>query len=193
MKIGIFVGRFQTPKLHNGYKYMLSELQINYDYYGLILGSSLVPNNRNPLNCEIRKAMLEDFVFKNPLFIKEIIDLNNNDAWTTKLDEIITYSLNESNINYSKDDVYLIGSRDSFIPYYRGKFKTVQLEPFGNYNSTELRVGLRLNLINLTSLNFLSGFACGLVKKYFGLNFNWLRPSSIYNLDWSKGYIYCFK
>lgn len=32
MKIGIFVGRFQTPELHNGYKYVLSELQINYDY-----------------------------------------------------------------------------------------------------------------------------------------------------------------
>lgn len=50
MKICIFVGRFQTPELHNGYKYVLSELQINYTHYGLIIGSSQSPNARNPLD-----------------------------------------------------------------------------------------------------------------------------------------------
>jgi len=33
----------------------------------------------------------------------------------------------------------LYGSRDSFIPYYAGRFETVELPEHGDYNATELR------------------------------------------------------
>jgi len=130
MKIGIFVGRFQTPELHKGYKYVLSELQINYTHYGLIICSSQSPNVRNPLDFETRKTMLEEYVFKNPLFMLELVDLNNNEKWTKELDRIILNSLEKVKIEFKIDDVYLIGSRDSFIPYYNGQLKTLELEPF---------------------------------------------------------------
>ena len=136
MKIGIFVGRFQTPKLHNGYKYVLSELQINYDNYGLIIGSSQTQNNRNPLDYLTRKSMLEEYVYKNPIFILEMVNLNNNEKWTRELDRIIINSLDETKISYNESDIYLIGSRDSFIPNYNGKFNKIELIQFGNYNST---------------------------------------------------------
>lgn len=188
MKIGIFVGRFQTPELHNGYKYVLSELQINYTHYGLIIGSSQSPNSRNPLDFETRKTMLEEYVYKNPLFMLEFVDLNNNEKWTNELDRIILTSLEETKIQYDIDDIYLIGSRDSFIPYYKGQFKTLELESFGNYNSTELRTGLKFDF---GSVNFILGFAYKWIKKNFGFEFIWLKPKFGYNSNWSRGYIYC--
>lgn len=190
MKIGMFVGRFQTPELHNGYKYILSELQINYTHYGLIIDSSQSPNARNPLDFETRKAMLEEYVFKNPLFILELVDFNNNEKWTKELDRIILNSLEKAQIKFKIDDVYLIGSRDSFIPYYNGQFKTLELEPFGNYNSTILRTGIKFNLC---SVNFIFGFVYKWIKKNIGYEFRWLKPKSGYNSNWSKGCIYCQK
>lgn len=187
MKIGIFVGRFQSPELHNGYKYILSELQINYDYYGIIIGSSQSPNNRNPLDYMTRKVMIEEYVYKTPQFILELVDLNNNEKWTKELDSIISTFLNETNIKVNKDDIYLIGSRDSFIPYYNGEFKTIQVEPFGNFNSTELR---RIK-IDLSSWNFILGFTYMFIKTNFGLELGCIKPKSGYNSKWSKGYIYC--
>jgi len=190
MKIGIFVGRFQTPNLHNGYKYMLSELQISYDYYGLIVGSSTEPNERNPLDFETRKSMLEEYVYKKPLFILELVDLNDNGRWTKELDRIICESITKSDIQINKNDIYLIGSRDSFIPYYNGEFNTLKLEQYGKYNSTELRTGIKFNPV---SLNFILGFAYKWIEKNFGFRFEWLKPIGGYNPNWSKGYIYYSK
>jgi bifunctional NMN adenylyltransferase/nudix hydrolase len=187
MKIGIFVGRFQAPKLHNGYKYMLSELQISYDYYGLIVGSSIEPNDRNPLDFETRKSMLEEYVYKQPLFIIEFVDLNDNDKWTKELDMIINDSIAKTCTQVNKDDIYLIGSRDSFIPYYNGEYKTLELEQYGKYNSTELRTGIKLNPI---SFNFILGFAYKWIEKNWRFRFKCLKPVGGYNLNWSMGYIY---
>lgn len=187
MKIGIFIGRFQTPELHKGYKYMLSELQISYDYYGLIVCSSIKPNERNPLYFETRKLMLEEYVYKQPLFILELVDFNDNDKWTKELDRIISESITKSDIQVNKDDIYLIGSRDSFIPYYNGEFKTLQLDQYGKYNSTELRTNIKFNPL---SFNFILGFAYKLIEKNFGFKFEWLKPVGGYNMNWSKGYIY---
>jgi bifunctional NMN adenylyltransferase/nudix hydrolase len=169
MKIGIFVGIFQTPELHNGYKYVLSELQINYLYYGLIIGSSQKPNDRNPLDFETRKTMLEKYVYKKPLFILELVDLNDNEKWTKELDRMILFSLAETKIQYEIDDIYLIGSRDSFIPHYKGQFKTLELEPHENYNLTELRTGIKFDF---SSVNFILGFTYGLLKKNLDLILN---------------------
>lgn len=188
MKIGIFVGRFQTPELHNGYKYVLSELQINYDYYGLIIGSSQKPNARNPLDFEIRKTMLEEYVYKKPVFTVELIDLNDNEKWTKELERTICFSLLKKKIQYEINDIYLIGSRDSFIHHYKGQFKTLELEPYGNYNSTELRTRIKFDFC---SWNFISGFTYRWIKKKFGFEFEWLKPKFCYNSNWSRGYIYC--
>lgn len=187
MKIGIFIGRFQTPNLHNGYKFMLSELQINYDHYGIIVGSSIKPNERNPLYFETRKSMLKEYVFKQPIFIIELVDVNDDEKWTKELDKLIINSLKESNIQVNKEDIYLIGSRDSFIPYYNGEFKTLELNQYGKYNSTELRTSIKFNPI---SFNFISGLVYKWIEKNLGFKFEWLKPVSGYNTNWSKGYIY---
>lgn len=199
MKIGIYVGRFQTPELHNGYKYMLSRLQLEWDYYAIIIGSSIEPNERNPLDYDTRKSMVEQYVFKKPVFVSEIVDFNDSKKWNEYLDKLIETkleSLQLSAINIDANSVYLIGSRDSFISGYKGIYQTIQIEPFGNYNSTELRN----QIVFLPNWNFVSGMICSLVdyllKKniWFGIKLNRLKPTTPqYNSDWSKGYIYCIK
>lgn len=186
MKIGIFVGRFQTPELHNGYKYVMSELQINYDYYAIIIGSSLIQDQRNPLDFTTRKSMIEQYVYKKPFAITEIKDVGDNDVWNKILEEIIINELKEANIEFDLKDIYLIGSRDSFVLSYSGRCKTILLEPYGNYNSTQLRKEVKFTFDN----NFIFGFAFYVIKKYFKFNLNWLKPVNNYNSNWSKGYIF---
>lgn len=190
MKIAIFVGRFQTPKLHNGYKYILSKIQIEYDHYGIIIGSSKFINkdNRNPLSFEIRKAMLEKYIYKSPLFISELVDLNNSNEWNNELDKLISNSLNQT--NNTEIDIVLIGSRDSFINKYNGKYKTFELKPFGNFNSTELRTNITFNFY---SFEFIKGYIFGFIEKNFKHKFKWLEPINKYNTHWSQGYILSIK
>lgn len=40
---------------------------------------------------------------------------------------------------FNGEDFKLYGSRDSFIPFYKGKFETVDLPEHGDYNATEIR------------------------------------------------------
>jgi bifunctional NMN adenylyltransferase/nudix hydrolase len=40
---------------------------------------------------------------------------------------------------FPSEQFCLYGSRDSFIPYYSGKFETVELPEHGDYNATEIR------------------------------------------------------
>lgn len=188
MKIGVFVGRFQTPELHNGYKYALSELQINYDDYIIVIGSSTMPNKRNLLDFETRKAMIEEYVYKKPIIIMEIVDLNDNDKWNKELERSILYELNKIKTNVNISDIYLIGSRDSFIFTYNGYFNTVKLKPYFNYNSTEQRNQITF----LPNYYFICGLIYSFIKKKIGFDFNWLKPFDGYNSNWSKGYIYSF-
>lgn len=182
MKIGIFVGRFQTPELHNGYKYVLSNLQINFDEYCIIIGSSQTTNKSNPLDFETRKEMLEEYLYKKPYFISEIVDIHDNIKWCKKLEQIIMDNLSLHGIIYNIEDIYLVGSRDSFISTYNGIFQTIQLEPFGKFNSTELRIRIKF----IINYNFILGYLSAFVKK----NFKFLLPKTKYNSNWSKGYIY---
>lgn len=180
MKIGIIVGRFQTSQLHDGYKYLLSNAQINYDQYAIILGSSQQPNDRNPLPFTVRKKMIEDYVYKKPLFIDEIVDVNNTELWNKKLDLLI------QNHIQSIDNIYLIGSRDSFILTYNGCFKTIEIEALDkSINSTIIRQNIHF----ICQYDFIIGFLAAFIKHKFKRVIN----KSTYNVYWSRGYIYYIK
>lgn len=69
--------------------------------------------------------MLEEYVYKKPVFTVELVDFNDNEKWTKELERTICFSLIEKKIQYKINDIYLIGSRDSFIPHYKGQFKTL--------------------------------------------------------------------
>ena len=58
----------------------------------------------------------------------------------------------------------MYGSRDSFIPYYSGKYKTIELPEHGDYNSTEIRKKYKDKVFN--SQDFRAGIIYALYNQY---------------------------
>lgn len=132
--VGIIVGRFQVPELHQAHKDLIEEVCAKHDKVIIFLGlSPLMVTQENPLDFEARKQMiLEEFPNVNILYIK---DIPNDDAWSKRLDGMI-----EDVITPSQKPV-LYGGRDSFIAHYSGKWPTHELEPdtYVRFSGTEVR------------------------------------------------------
>lgn len=187
MKIAVIIGRFQTYELHPGYTYLLDYVQANSDGYIIFLGSSRTVNLKNPLEFKPRKLMIENYVNKKPIEILEIMDVGNVDLWSKNLDDSIDIQINLFLLDQSiQTDVQieLIGSRDSFANNYNGKYNVKLIESNGNYNSTDLRVGIKFK----KSLDFLLGYYSASVNISVGLTND--EEYNEHNSEWLQGYIF---
>lgn len=119
--VGVIIGRFQVPSLHDGHLDVISHVRQVHDKVLLFLGlSPLLGTRENPLDLEARKQMIQDvFPDVNVLYIK---DMPSDDAWSRKLDSMI-----EDNTTPAQT-VALYGGRDSFQNRYSGRFSTYELE-----------------------------------------------------------------
>jgi bifunctional NMN adenylyltransferase/nudix hydrolase len=141
-KIGVIIARFQVPDLHEGHIYLITEILKRHDRVLILLGVAPIKLSENdPLNFETRKLMLKSLleVFQNTIdrvTILPIYDKKQSDElWSKGVDDIIkeTFYLNDKG-------AILYGSRDSFIPHYKGVFETVEIETkYPNLKGTNLR------------------------------------------------------
>ena len=138
--IGVIVGRFQVSKLTEGhceiFEHVLSKKhQMNLVFLG-IPPADVHATKRNPIPFKTRKAMIERKYPNGEFDIMYIQDVGNVEVteeeqkagifvadksdilWSKKLDEEILKAT-DGNTN-----VFLYGSRDSFINHYRGRFQT---------------------------------------------------------------------
>lgn len=131
MKIGIIVARFQTPYLHDGHIALLKYVKERNDKVIIFLGTTVTRlTKNNPLDYETRKKMvLERFP---EMIVHEFLDQKHNDKWNEELDKLIA-ELHEG------EDIVLYGSRDSFIQYYKGKYRTETFKGISNVSATRLR------------------------------------------------------
>lgn len=145
-KVGVIVGRFQSPFIHGGYKDLFEEVSKKCDSLMVFIGVSPLDgkSERHPLSFEYRRKALEDYLLSNfseqDLFIvRSIPDLFNVYAWSKLLDTLIIQGFVENNLYdyYKNSEVTLYGSRDSFS--YNGTFKKVILEPIQAISSTQIR------------------------------------------------------
>ena len=122
-KIGVIIGRFQCKHLHEGHVSLYNKVKELSDDVIVLVGSA-VPKltNRNPLDYKTRELMLKS-AFPD-VHITGIRDFKVNEKWSENVDKTI-FSIIE-NIE-DEDQITLYGSRDSFIPYYSGKFPTKEL------------------------------------------------------------------
>lgn len=130
--LGIIVGRFQVPELHEGHKDFINFIKNRHEKVVIFLGlSPLKCTINNPLDFEARKQMLLEFD-KNltVLYIKDTMD---DRVWSEKLDEMISDLLGPN------QNAILYGSRDSFIKHYFGKFKTYEYEQKIFISGTDIR------------------------------------------------------
>ena len=131
--VGVIVGRFQVPFLHEGHKHLIQSVLEKHPRVILFLGLSPIKCTvNNPLDFETRKKMiLQEFPQLDILYIK---DCKDDKVWSEKLDEMI-----EDLIGPSQKAI-LYGGRDSFIKHYTGKFPTKELQQNVFQSGTDIRI-----------------------------------------------------
>jgi len=130
-EVAVIIGRFQVNKLHPGHRSLINYVLDNHKKVIILLGVSRVQNSRkNPLDFASRKAMLQkEFP---TVTILPLMDQRYNEKWSKDVDNIIPYV-------YGEKSTVIYGSRDSFIPYYSGKYPVIELEESVTYNGTNIR------------------------------------------------------
>ena len=135
-KIGVVICRFQTPSLTDGHKCLLDYAQDNSDQLVVILGiAPTMLATDNPLNYDMRKKMVEDaYPHAIVLGVKDIPD---DLLWSNELDAVL--------LPYDSENITIYGGRDSFIPYYVGKYTTYNIgkTQYDHINATDFRNRLK--------------------------------------------------
>jgi len=145
--IGFIVGRFQAPTLHDGYIYLFNKVLETADYFAIVLSEHQTATTfRNPFTTEERICLLRSEIIKHGLFDKfqgfvVVKDRASDQYWSKCLDEALyEYVLNFQQKHDEVCQFAIFGSRDSFIPYYSGKCKVIEIDPFdAKVSSTSMR------------------------------------------------------
>jgi bifunctional NMN adenylyltransferase/nudix hydrolase len=119
--IGVLVGRFQVPDLHDGHQELIAKVAAWHKKFLLVLGCS--PNlvtRRKPLDFQARKLMINAHYPEIPMV--PLMDCADDEEWSRELDRRVREV-------FPVGTVTLYGGRDSFIPYYRGQFPCQEVEP----------------------------------------------------------------
>ncbi|WP_343667232.1 NUDIX domain-containing protein [Chitinophaga sp.] len=128
---GVIIARFQTPSLHEGHLELIRQVKQKHNRLIIVLGVSPVKGSRkNPLDYYTRERMIKQ-LFPD-VIILPASDQADDKVWSHKLDELLS-------TNFPHESFVLYGSRDSFIPYYHGRYPTNDLPPVKDYNATALR------------------------------------------------------
>ncbi len=129
--IGVIIARFQSPYLHEGHKALLESVKINHSKTIIVLGVSPVLGSRkNPLDYHTREKMIKKEYPE--VVVLPLSDHPLDNKWSQNLDNILSNSFPGAKFN-------LYGSRDSFIPYYNGRFEVVELPETGTHSATIIR------------------------------------------------------
>lgn len=145
--IGVIIARFQVHELHEAHKDLIQKVSGYHNKVIIFLGVPIIPSTKkNPLDFATRKAMVQDFI-PNAVILP-LRDQRSNDEWSRVLDD-------EIKVPYGDKTAILYGSRDSFIPYYKGKYETAELTTKLYISGTEVRRQLSRELRN--SADFRAG------------------------------------
>lgn len=130
-EIGVIIARFQVHKLHEGHIKLIDHVCENHKKVILFLGVSVIGNTQsNPLDFATRRAMIQQ---QYPhIVILPQKDQRSNEKWSQDLD-------NQIRTPFGDKTALLYGSRDSFIPHYKGRHDVVELITDVYYSGTEVR------------------------------------------------------
>lgn len=130
-RLGVIVGRFQSPNLHNGHRYFIDTVAGKNDNVLIVIGTAdAVASRKDPMNYHARRVMVSSAY---PAVAIDVIKDHPSDLeWSRTLDAIIAR-------NFPEHQVTLYGSRDSFLRYYEGLHQTEYVEPICDSNATAVR------------------------------------------------------
>lgn len=155
--VGVIVGRFQVHELHAAHKELIQHVRDKHERVLLFLGLSPCKCTlNNPLDFYARKVMIEQ-AFKD-IEVFYIADVGNDELWSKSLDDQIEKIIGPN------QTATLYGSRDSFVPHYKGKFPTVELVPSSYISGTELRKNIATKARNEAA--FRAGAIWAMMNQY---------------------------
>ncbi len=129
--IGVIIARFQSPYLHEGHKTLIQQVEKNHNKTIIVVGVSPVLGSRkNPLDFHTRERMIKKEYPE--IVVLPLRDHPFDEQWSKNLDALLSDSFPGSAFK-------LYGSRDSFIPFYSGRFETVELPETGSQSATIIR------------------------------------------------------
>ena len=132
-QVGVIIGRFQVPDLHEGHCDLIETVKAKHKKVLVMICSTpgVLVTRKNPLDYFTRMLMIQE---QYPdIAITPMFDMQSDDDWSKTVDAKITETFGDHM------SVVLYGSRDSFIPHYNGKFPTVELADSINVTGTAIR------------------------------------------------------
>lgn len=143
MKVGVIVGRFQVPELHDGHKHLIEQVSKDNDIVLILIGCSLKSDAKNALTYEIRSLMISK-QYSHPKYLTwPLVDANTDREWSDKLDYVIKLALMCKAENEAVFKINLYGSRDSFIKSYSGIHEYINVQELGEFNGTSIRDSIK--------------------------------------------------
>lgn len=150
------IGRFQVPTLTEAHRALIEHIKV-FPKHAILVGVAPTPLNvKNPLDFLTRQHMLRDEAdFKGP--IMPLPDMGDNSQWSRQLDTLLTAM-------YPTDKVLLVGGRDSFKPFYEGRFDVYELPEIPGISGTDARADIARH--PLASEDFRRGVIYAVEQKY---------------------------
>ena len=138
MSVGIIVGRFQVPSLHEGHRALIETVLANHKRTIVFLGiPRSLPHDRYPLSFDMRVHMFEEIYSGQNIEYYPLTDQKDDNYWSNILDQKIDDLV-------SNEEVILYGSRMSFIPHYHGKHKTIVLPEIYSNSGSDIRKAIKV-------------------------------------------------
>ncbi len=132
-EVGVVIGRFQVPDLHDGHRQLIDAVMSEHKKVLLFICStpSVLVTRKNPLDYFTRMKMIQA-EYPN-MAVLPLHDMPNDHDWSKIVDKKIAETFG------NHTSVVLYGSRDAFIPHYFGKFPTVELAESVDISGTAVR------------------------------------------------------
>lgn len=130
--VGVIVGRFQVPELHQGHRDLIHHVRGQHDKTIIVLGVSPIwASSHNPLDFQARRQMLHaEFPHVEIAYVK---DQPSDERWSARLDAVV------GDLVTPGQTAVLYGARDSFIRHYHGTYDTRVLEAEQVFSGTAVR------------------------------------------------------
>ncbi len=131
MNLGVIVGRFQVPELHEGQRLLIEHVWSNHQQVLVLLGVSEAKGTKHdPLDFITREKMLK--AMYPSLSFLALPDMPNDADWSMNVDSVIKMVCPIGNVT-------IYGGRDSFIKHYSGRYATKEIDLNQTNSGTNLR------------------------------------------------------
>ena len=131
--VGVVIGRFQVPDLHDGHLELIDSVVNKHKKVLMFICSTpgVLVTRKNPLDYFTRMTMLQE-EYPDMIFLP-LNDMPSDHDWS----KVVDIKIRET---FSNDpSVVLYGSRDAFIPHYHGSYPTVELAESFDISGTDVR------------------------------------------------------